>query len=193
MMERQLGHMVRLIDDLMDIARITSGKLRLRKERVELAAVVQSAVEETRLSSKHSRINSALQCRLSRSPRRRSNSARPSLLQSAQQCRQIYREGRAHLADCRTAGRRGFGVGSRHGDRDRREKSAAAFLTCFRKRLRLRSGRKEASEWSGFGTGTGRVTWRQYRRPKQRSRAGKRIHRPVAGYSSATRSRPRNR
>ena len=40
--------MVRLIDDLLDISRITSGKLRLRKERVELAAVVQSAVEETR-------------------------------------------------------------------------------------------------------------------------------------------------
>jgi PAS domain S-box-containing protein len=48
MMERQLGQMVRLIDDLLDIARITSEKLRLRKERVELASVVQSAVEETR-------------------------------------------------------------------------------------------------------------------------------------------------
>jgi len=47
-MERQLGHMVRLIDDLMDISRVTSGKLRLRRERVELAAAVQSAVEETR-------------------------------------------------------------------------------------------------------------------------------------------------
>ncbi len=48
MMQRQLGHMVRLIDDLMDISRVTSGKLQLRKERVELATTVQSAVEETR-------------------------------------------------------------------------------------------------------------------------------------------------
>ncbi len=47
-MERQLGHMVRLIDDLLDISRVTSGKLQLRKERVDLAAAVQSAVEETR-------------------------------------------------------------------------------------------------------------------------------------------------
>jgi PAS domain S-box-containing protein len=46
--ERQVQQMVRLIDDLLDIARITSGKLQLRKERVELAAVIQSAVESSR-------------------------------------------------------------------------------------------------------------------------------------------------
>jgi signal transduction histidine kinase/CheY-like chemotaxis protein len=48
LMERQLGHMVRLIDDLLDISRITNGKLQLRKERLELAAVVHSAVESSR-------------------------------------------------------------------------------------------------------------------------------------------------
>jgi len=48
MMERQLHHMVRLIDDLMDVSRITRNKLVLRKERVELAAVVRSAVEAAR-------------------------------------------------------------------------------------------------------------------------------------------------
>jgi CheY-like chemotaxis protein/nitrogen-specific signal transduction histidine kinase len=48
LMERQLGHMVRLIDDLLDISRITNGKLRLRKQRLELAAVVNSAVESSR-------------------------------------------------------------------------------------------------------------------------------------------------
>jgi PAS domain S-box-containing protein len=47
-MERQIRHMVQLIDDLMDISRVTSGKLRLRKERVDLAATVQSALEEIR-------------------------------------------------------------------------------------------------------------------------------------------------
>jgi len=47
-MERQLGLMVRLVDDLLDISRITRGKIQLRKERVELATVVQSAVEECR-------------------------------------------------------------------------------------------------------------------------------------------------
>ncbi len=45
MMERQLEQMVRLVDDLMDVSRITRGKVELRKERVQLAAVVASAVE----------------------------------------------------------------------------------------------------------------------------------------------------
>jgi PAS domain S-box-containing protein len=46
--ERQLGQMVRLVDDLLDISRITNNKLRLRKERTELAAAVRSALETTR-------------------------------------------------------------------------------------------------------------------------------------------------
>jgi signal transduction histidine kinase/ActR/RegA family two-component response regulator len=45
MIQRQVGHMVRLIDDLLDISRITKGKLQLRKERVGLASVVRTAQE----------------------------------------------------------------------------------------------------------------------------------------------------
>jgi PAS domain S-box-containing protein len=48
MMERQLGQLVRLVDDLLDVSRISRGKLELRKERVELAAVVSHAVETSR-------------------------------------------------------------------------------------------------------------------------------------------------
>jgi signal transduction histidine kinase len=47
-MERQLGQMVRLIDDLLDVSRITRGKLELRKERVDLAGVVKDAVDTAR-------------------------------------------------------------------------------------------------------------------------------------------------
>jgi PAS domain S-box-containing protein len=45
MMERQLRHMVHLVDDLLDIARITSNKVELRLERVDVGAVLASAVE----------------------------------------------------------------------------------------------------------------------------------------------------
>jgi CheY-like chemotaxis protein len=45
MMERQVTHMVHLIDDLLDIARISGGKLNLRKTRVALSDVLRSAVE----------------------------------------------------------------------------------------------------------------------------------------------------
>ncbi len=47
-MDRQLSQMVRLIDDLLDISRITRGKLQLRSEGVELASVVRNAVEASR-------------------------------------------------------------------------------------------------------------------------------------------------
>ncbi len=43
--ERQVRQMARLIDDLVDVARITSNRLELRRERVELAAVLRSAIE----------------------------------------------------------------------------------------------------------------------------------------------------
>lgn len=44
-MERQLAHMVRLIDDLLDVARITRGKVALKKERMPLQAMIASAIE----------------------------------------------------------------------------------------------------------------------------------------------------
>jgi PAS domain S-box-containing protein len=46
--ERQVGQMVRLVDDLLDISRITKGKLRLKKERVELRVIVNQAAEAVR-------------------------------------------------------------------------------------------------------------------------------------------------
>ena len=48
MMERQVGQMVRLVDDLLDVSRISRGKIELRRERVELASVVHHAVEAAR-------------------------------------------------------------------------------------------------------------------------------------------------
>jgi len=48
MMDRQVSHMVRLVDDLMELSRITRGKIELRLEPVELAPVVAAAVEASR-------------------------------------------------------------------------------------------------------------------------------------------------
>jgi signal transduction histidine kinase/DNA-binding response OmpR family regulator len=45
MMERQVNHMVHLVDDLLDIARISTGKVDLKKERIDLQTVIASAVE----------------------------------------------------------------------------------------------------------------------------------------------------
>jgi signal transduction histidine kinase len=48
MMERQINHMVRLIDDLLDISRISSGKLELRTSPVDIAAIIHQVVETAR-------------------------------------------------------------------------------------------------------------------------------------------------
>jgi PAS domain S-box-containing protein len=48
MMERQLGHMVRLIDDLLDVSRISRKKMELRRSRVLLADVIRDAVDGAR-------------------------------------------------------------------------------------------------------------------------------------------------
>ena len=45
MMDRQVHHLVRLVDDLLDVSRIMRGMVDLRKERAELTAVVARAVE----------------------------------------------------------------------------------------------------------------------------------------------------
>jgi signal transduction histidine kinase/CheY-like chemotaxis protein len=45
MLDRQVSHMVRLVDDLMEVSRITRGKIELRMEPVDLRASILSAVE----------------------------------------------------------------------------------------------------------------------------------------------------
>lgn len=48
MMERQLAHMVRLVDDLLDISRISRGHIEIRREPVEVGTVIAHAVEGSR-------------------------------------------------------------------------------------------------------------------------------------------------
>jgi PAS domain S-box-containing protein len=48
MLERQVAQMSRLVDDLLDMSRIARGKIELRKERVEIAPIIDQAVEAAR-------------------------------------------------------------------------------------------------------------------------------------------------
>jgi PAS domain S-box-containing protein len=47
-MERQVEHMVRLIDDLLDVSRITRGKVQLKKERIDVRTILDTALEVSR-------------------------------------------------------------------------------------------------------------------------------------------------
>ena len=48
MMERQVGHIVRLVDDLLDVSRITAGKIQLQREPIAIADLIEQAIEANR-------------------------------------------------------------------------------------------------------------------------------------------------
>ena len=48
MMDRQIGHLVRLVDDLLDVSRISHGKIELKKERLDLGLLVRRTVDSCR-------------------------------------------------------------------------------------------------------------------------------------------------
>ncbi len=48
MMARQVRHLSRLVDDLLDVSRVSSGRIELRRETVALAAAIEAAVESSR-------------------------------------------------------------------------------------------------------------------------------------------------
>ena len=55
-MERQLAQLARLVDDLVDVSRITRGKLEMRQERLDLVSSVHHAVEACRPLAERSRV-----------------------------------------------------------------------------------------------------------------------------------------
>ncbi|WP_295996470.1 hybrid sensor histidine kinase/response regulator [Rugamonas sp.] len=60
--DRQVTHLTRLVDDLLDVARITSGKISLQRERISFTAVIQHVIELSAqaATAKHIAIDSSL-------------------------------------------------------------------------------------------------------------------------------------
>ncbi len=56
-MERQVDHIVRLVDDLMEVSRIRSGKIELKMEQVEVAEIISRAIESSRPFLEASRLS----------------------------------------------------------------------------------------------------------------------------------------
>ena len=62
MIARQVAHLIRLVDDLLDMSRVSRGKIQLQRMPLDLTAVVQQAVETSRplLDARHHRLTVAL-------------------------------------------------------------------------------------------------------------------------------------
>ena len=118
--ERQVHQMTRLVDDLLDVSRITSGKIRLHPERITMESVIDDVVE-----------TSQPQIEQPWSPARGPEARRTDLrergpgapgadpVQPARQRGQVHRARRADLAGADGGYRMGRGPGQRHRRRDR--------------------------------------------------------------------------
>ena len=100
MLERQVGQLARLVDDLLDMSRITRGKIELRKEQVELAPIVDQAVEAA--GPLYKSMDHELTVTLPPQPclsgcRRRTTGSGDR--KPVEQRRQVHRQGRSRLAD----------------------------------------------------------------------------------------------
>ena len=95
--ERQVAQMVRLVDDLLDVSRITTGKLTLRKEHVRCARRGAERHRGDRAARPRARARAARGAAAAgRGARRRSDAPRAGVPQPAEQRRQVHRPRRAH-------------------------------------------------------------------------------------------------
>ena len=189
MMDRQLGHMVRLIDDLLDVSRISRNKMELRRSRVLLADVVEQRRGD---GPPRHRGGRARAHRLAPAgagpPRRRPDPAGPGVQQPAHQQRQVHRAGRAHLARRRAARRRGGRVGAGHRDRHPRRRPCPASSTCSPRWTGASSGppAASASGWRWSRAWSRCTAGRSRPRATARARAA-----PSPSGSRSLESRPR--
>ena len=180
---RQVRHMKRLLDDLLDVSRVSQGKIQLQKRPIELGTLLLEAVEISRplITEKRQQLSLALAQDLlpmDADPTR----LRAGVREPAQQRRQIHGHGRAHHAGCDGRRRR------RHGEGARRRDGHDPGVTGARVRS-VRAGDAVAGSRAGWagnrphdGAHAGPDAWRFGARVQRRSGPGQRIRgAPAAG------------
>ena len=152
MIDRQLQHMVRLVDDLLDVGRITRGKLELRCERLELGDVLRSALEVVASPVRAFGTGChALPSEADRPAGGRSGPAGPSASEPPRQRVQVHPAGGAHSGHWR---RKRMTAGWRCGWRTRARafppSTCPTSSRCFSSQRRIR---RESARRGGLGIG----------------------------------------
>ena len=113
-LERQVNHLVRLVDDLLEVSRITRGVMDVQKEPLDLVSVLRTAVETSRPLLEGAR--QALSVDIpdaDHSDFRRPRPADAGLCEPAEQRVEVHRHERPHLAVGLAGERMGGRVGAR--------------------------------------------------------------------------------
>ena len=180
--EDQVKHMTRMVDDLLDVSRITRGKVVLQKEPVELEMVVDLAVEASRplIEDCDHRLTVTLPD-AARAPGGRPGADGAGALQPPEQRREVHRRGGRDRA-VRRAGRRArWSIRVRDNGIGHRAGAAAPHLR------HVHPGRSDPvavarrpRDRADAGPVAGRDAPRPGGRPQRRPRPGQRVHRPPA-------------
>ena len=115
---RQVDHLARLVDDLLDVTRISRGKIQLQRSRFDLVEVVERTVEDHRrlLAAREISLDADLGARAAAGARR-SHPHRAGRVEPAPERREVHGPGRAHHGDRRARGRLREHPGGGHRDR----------------------------------------------------------------------------
>jgi PAS domain S-box-containing protein len=187
-MDRQVSHMVRLVDDLMEVARITRDKIELRKERIGLDEVVRSAVETSQplIDAFGHRLEMQPPGRTA-DPGGRSDPDRPGVGQSAEQRRQIHRAGRADPARREARGIRRLDFGSRRRSRYRGRHAGQGIRPVQAGRSTPRAYPRRARNRADARQAAGRDARRDDSGVERRRRPWRRIRGPPAAHGTTLR------
>ena len=180
-MERQLEHLVRLVDDLLNVSRITRGKIELRKERLDVAKVIESALETSRPLVEAG----GHQLSVAQSPTPvyvigRPDAAGPSRLESAQQFGQIHAAGRPDSARRRARRRRSADPSARQRPRHPRRNARQSVRHVYPSRSDARTGPRGPRHRADLGAPARGNARRPRRGVQRRSRQGERVCHPSA-------------
>ena len=171
MMERQVGHMVRLIDDLLDVSRITSGKIVLQREPTPLGE--SGPQRRGSQSCRHGCQTNRIERRAAKGPLRHrcgSDTVRSDTVKPAPQRGEIHEQRRlgVHLRNDHAADERCDTAGVDFGGRFRNRDFAGVAASC----VRSLHARRDAllATWTGHRprarTSTGGTSRRTSRRPQ---------------------------
>ena len=149
---RQARHMSHLLDDLLDVSRVTQGKITLKKQEVALSAAVDAAIEATRplFESRRHQLYIAVprdSLLLEADPVRLTQ----VVYESPQQRGEVHSPWRPDSPFGRTPGQRGSVAGRRHRRRNRPATASAGFRHFRAGRPLGRQGGRGTGDWIDAG------------------------------------------